>query len=114
MDTQVQVALISAGVGLCGYIVGMIQKTVERYLGQRNFQKKAIVILKDLDKEIEDVKTAVEQLNRGMESQRSIMKQLLSYAKQHAEAAKSMSLVVEQFMKKAEADSEDEENNSYD
>lgn len=108
MESSVQVAIVGGMFSLGGYAIGAFQKTVERFLGQRHFQNNALEILKGLAKDMNDLEKSITDLNRGMQSQRAIMRQLLDYSKQHADAAVQMSKIVEEFIHNTKDDKDEE------
>jgi methyl-accepting chemotaxis protein len=98
MPTEIQVALISGFFVIVGYIISSVQKTVDRFLSQKHFQKSALGILKDIHGKSTRLDDSVERMVNSMESQSDLMDKMLSYAKQNAEAANQMAKIVEMFI----------------
>lgn len=106
MDATLQNTLAAGAIGLAGWVLKTIDGRIEKWLGQKRWQKSASGVLATMAKEIADMKQTIATLNQ---SQRDLMREVLKYSKRQAATAAQMAEVVNNFVGSVEVSEPDEE-----
>lgn len=80
-------------IALAGYVVGLAFKLLERIMGKIHYTQDAREFLSDHAEKLENI-------NSTMEKQAELMKDLRDYAKQNAENAVRMSMLLDQMYRR--------------